>query len=194
MRLKLVLLGVMFAAATSAFPQTAPSATQGGIPLTVGFGYSNFYTDWSAYESGTTIWVDWGVNSLPRRLEGLSVEVEARDLSFNKTGDNPNLKEETGVGGPVYYWHHYRKFEPFGKYLIGLGGIYFSNKPGDPYTHDTRTVMAPGGGAQYRVWRNVWVRGEYEYQMWPDFIHGHTFNPKGLTAGVTYDIGHMRTR
>lgn len=194
MRLKLALLGLVLSAATAAYPQIAPSATQGGIPLSVGVGYSNFYTDWSAYESGDVLWLDWALYRIPRRLEGLGVEAEARDLNFNRTGDNAKLREDTAAGGPVYYWQHYRRFQPYGKFLIGLASIDFSNRPGDNYTHDTRTVMAPGGGGEYRLWRNVWVRGEYEYQMWPDFIHHNTFNPKGFSVGASYDLGHMHSR
>jgi len=195
MRLKLALLGLFLSAASAAYPQIAPSATQGGIPLTVGVGYSNFYTDWSQYESGATLWLDWAVYRVPRYFEGLGVEAEARDLNFDRTGDNPKLREDTAVGGPVYFWRHYRRFDPYGKFLLGLGSIDFTNpRPHDYYTHDTRTVYAPSGGAEYRMWRNVWVRGEYEYQFWPDFINHHTFNPKGLSIGVTYDLGHMHSR
>jgi len=194
MRLKLALIGLFLSAASAAYPQIAPSATQGGFPLSVGFGYSNFYTDWSRYESGLTTWLDWDLDHIPRRLEGLGLEAQARDLYFDRTGDNPNLSEYTLGGGPVYRWRHYRRFQPYGKVVFSLGHITFNNKPGDYYTHDTRTVTAPGGGASYRMWRNVWVRGEYEYQMWPDFLHHHTFNPKGLSVGVSYDLGHLHTR
>ncbi len=194
MRFKVVLIGMVLSAAPFAFSQIAPSATSSGIPLTVGFGYSNYYTDWSAYESGLTLWVDVSLtNVVPSRMHGLGIELEARDLNFDRTGDVPALKEYTGAGGPVYYWRHYRNVEPYGKFLLGIAGINFNNKPGDNYTHDTRTVYEGGGGAQYRVFRNVWVRGEYDYQFWPDFIHHHTFNPRGLSVGVNYDLSRIHS-
>jgi opacity protein-like surface antigen len=194
MRLKLVLAGIVFSTAVTAFPQAAPSALQSGIPLTVGFGYSNFYTDWSAYEGGLTLWLDWDLNQMPRRLHGLGLEAEARDLNFERTGDVPKLREYTLGGGPIYHYRRFNKVDPYGKFIMSIGHIEFNNRPGDYYTHDSRTVYAPGGGAAYRVWRNVAVRGEYEYQIWPDFLRHHAFNPKGFSFGVTYDLGHIHSR
>jgi|HubBroStandDraft_4_1064222.scaffolds.fasta_scaffold298168_1 opacity protein-like surface antigen len=194
MRLKLVLAGIFLSTALTAFPQTAPSATQGGLPLTAGFGYSNFYTDWSGYESGVTLWLDWNLNQIPRRLQGLGIEVEARDLNFDRTGDNPKLREYSAGGGPIYHWRRFKRIDPYGKFLISTGHIEFSNVPGDYYTHDSRTDFAIGGGGDFRAWRNIWIRGDYEYQIWPDFLRHHAFNPKGLTVGASYDFGHMHSR
>jgi opacity protein-like surface antigen len=193
MRFKLAFAGIFLSAALAASGQTAPSAMQGGVPVSVGFGYSNFNTDWSGYESGLTLWVDWNRLPLPQRLQGLGIEIEGRDLSFDKTGDNPNLKEYTFGGGPIYHWRRFKRTDLFGKFLISSGHIEFSNVPGDTYTHDSRTDFAPGGGASYRLWRSISVRGDYEYQIWPHFLHDHAFNPKGFTVGVSYDFGHMHS-
>ncbi len=141
-----------------------------------------------------TLWIDWNRLPLPQRLRGLGFEIEGRDLFFEKTGDVPALKEYTFGGGPIYHWRHFRKTDLFGKFVLGLGHIEFNNIPGDYYTHDSRTVYEPGGGASYRVWRNFSVRGEYDYQIWPDFLRHHAFNPYGITAGVNYDLGHIRSR
>lgn len=189
MRFKLAFAGMLLSTALAASAQIAPSATQGGVPLSVGFGYSNFYTDWSGRESGLTLWIDWNRLPLPRPLQGLGIEVEGRDLFFGKTGDNANLKEYTAGGGPIYHWRHFRRTDLFAKFLISNGWIEFSNVPGDTYTHDSRTDYAPGGGASYRAWRNISVRGDYEYQIWPDFLRHHAFNPDGFTVGVDYELG-----
>lgn len=194
MRLKLFLAGIMLSTAVTAFPQAAPSATQSGIPLTVGFGYSNFYTDWSGYESGLTLWLDWDLNQMPRMLHGLGIEIEARDLDFSRTGDVPKLREYTAGGGAIYHYRRFKRIDPYGKFLISTGHIEFNNRPGDFYTHDSRTDFAMGGGGDYRVWRNVSVRGDYEYQIWPHFLRDHAFNPKGFSIGASYDLGHIHSR
>jgi opacity protein-like surface antigen len=194
MRLKFICAGLFLSVALPALPQAAPSATEGGIPISVGFAYSNYYTDYSRYESGPTVWVDWNYFGSHRTFQGLGVEIEGRDLAFDRTGDNANLREQTGEGGLIYHWRHFDKIEPYGKFLAGLGGIYFSNRPGDLYTHDTRTVLAPGGGVEYRIWRNVRIRGDYEYQLWLDFLNGNAMNPEGVTVGVSYDFSRMHSR
>jgi hypothetical protein len=194
MRLKLVLAGIFLIAALPSSPQTAPAATQGGIPFTVGYGYSEFATDWSGREGGSTIWVDWNTARMPARLHGLGVEAEARDLDFAKSGDNPNLREVTVGGGPVYHIHRFGRINPYVKFLVSFGRIDFSNRPGDLYTHDTRNSFAPGGGGDVRVFGNFYVRGDWEYQFWPDFLRGHAFNPYGLTVGVSYDLSHAHSR
>lgn len=194
MRLKLVAAGLFLFAALPAFSQVAPSATHGGIPIVVGAGYSNYATDWAGRLSGVTIWVDWTALPVPPLLRGLGVEVEGRDLNFDRTGDNAKLRFDTAKGGPIYHWRRFPRFQPYAKFVIGIGSIDFSNNPGDPYTHDTRTVYAPGGGGDLRLWRNVWVRGDYEYEGWPDMYNHHTLDPQGVSVGVMYDIGHMHSR
>jgi len=195
MRFKLALAGVLLSTALAGFSQTAPSAVQGGIPLSVGFGYSNFYTDWSGYEGGLTLWIDWNRLPVPRQLQGLGIEVEARDLSFERTGDDPKLKEYTFGGGPIYHWRKFKRTDLYGKFLISHGHIEWTTAtPGDTYTHDTRADIAPGGGASYRLWQGISVRGDYEYQFWTNFLHHHAMNPKGFTVGVNYDLGRRSGR
>jgi opacity protein-like surface antigen len=193
MRLKFIFAGLFLAAALPAFSQVVPSASQGGIPITVGLGFSNFYSDWSGYLSGATIWIDWDDLGV-RKLRGLGIEAEGRDLNYNRTGDQPKLRQDTGSGGLIYHWKHFERVQPDAKFLIGLGSIDWNNHYNPYYTHDTRAVLSPGGGAEYRVWRNVWVRGDYEYQFWMHFYHDHAMNPEGFTAGVTYDLGHIHVQ
>jgi len=194
MRLKFICAGLFFSAAFPAFSQVSPSATQGGIPFKVGAAFSNYYTDWSGYESGPTVWVDWTLSHGPRILNGLGIEAEGRDLNYNRTGSQPKLREDTGEGGPVYHWGHFDRFEPYGKFLLGYGHISFNDIRDPHYTHDSRAVLAPGGGAEYRIVRNIWVRGDYEYQFWPDFFHHHSMDPQGFTIGASYDLSRMHAQ
>ena len=191
MHLKKTLGALFLAAAIPVLSQIAPSASEGELPLTIGIGYSNYYTDWSGRIAGPTLWADWNFNHGPSFLRGFGIEVEARDLNFERTGSVPQLRLDTAEGGAIYTFRHFRNFHPYGKFLMGFGSIDFNvNSPG--YSHDTRTVYAPGGGIEYRVWRGVWLRGDYEYQFWTDLFHHHALNPNGFTIGPSYEFGRGR--
>lgn len=193
LRVSLSLATLFFVAAFPAFSQVAPAASGGGLPLVVGAGFSDFYTDWNRRITGPTLWVNWNFYSGPRLLHGFGIEAEGRDLNYGRTGSDAKLRQDTIAGGPIYTWRHYHNFHPYGKFLMGYGSIDFNiNAP--HYSHDSRTVFAPGGGVEYRVSRNVWVRGDYEYQFWTDFFNHHALNPNGLTVGVSYDFRHAHFR
>jgi opacity protein-like surface antigen len=194
MRLKLALAILFLNAALPALSQTAPASQGGGgIPIMVGVGFSSFYTDYSAYERGPAFWIDWNIFHGASFLNGIGLEIEGRDLNYLRSGDIPNLREDTIGGGPIYRFRHFHRFNPYGKFLISYGSIDFISD--DPfYKHDSRTVYAPGTGLEYRAWRNVWVRGDYEWQFWPEFPHSHALSPDGFTIGASYDFGHIHDR
>jgi opacity protein-like surface antigen len=191
MRLKLAFAALFLVAALSASSQTVPAATRGGIPILVGGGFSEYDSDWNGNLGGGTLWIDVGVPHLPRLLHGLGVEVEGRDLNYTRSGFDPKLRQDTAEGGLIYRWNRYHNFRPYAKFLGGYGSIEFSD-PRDPYySHDTRTVLAPGGGVEYRVWGGLWVRGDYEYQFWPQMTARGALTPAGYTVGAVYDLSHL---
>jgi opacity protein-like surface antigen len=177
-----------------AFPQTGPSATEGGVPLAVGGGVSYWDVDWGhSRMEGGTLWADYYPNRVPSILRGIGLEAEARDVSFNR-GDKPsNFRHDTAGGGVIYAWRHYPNFYPYGKFVMGLASIDFQIPQIPTYTHDTRTFMAPGLGLEYRVYRHVWARADYEYQFWEKFA-GNTPNPQGFTVGAMYDFRRSNRR
>ncbi len=186
---------VIFAAVTlPLFSQVAPSARAGGQPLSIGAGFSNFNPDWhQGRMSGGTVWIDYFPVFLPTRIQGLGAEIEARDLSIGHSSSQPsNLREDTASGGLIYSWRHYQRFFPYVKGLIGYGSVDFrSSNP--YYSHDTRTVSSFGGGAEFRVYRSIWARADYEYQSWPNFPgQKQTFHPQGFTVGAMYSFGGAR--
>lgn len=193
MRFRLVFAGILLTAALPAISQVAPSATQGGLPLIVGGGFSRFYTDWAGNLSGPTIWIDWNLTQF-HHLNGLGVEIEGRDLNYIRYSDDPKLRQDVGGGGPIYRWHHFSRFDPYGRLFFGLGSIDFSNPYTPTYTHDTRFVLAPAGGGEYRLWGGIGIRADYEYQVWHDFKNHHALNPQGGTIGMTYDFSRMHSR
>ena len=194
MNIKILLTALVVSAAVPAYGQVQPAATESRLPLTLGLGFSSYDTDWSGYLSGPSFWADWRFRHVPDRLRGIGVEVEGRDLNYHRTGVVPNLRMDTAGGGPVYIWQHSGRFQPYAKFLVEFGSIDFMIQGVSNYTHDTRVVRSPGGGLNYRVFRGVWVRGDYEYQFWPDLGHGHTLTPEGFTIGVAYDLSSSSSR
>jgi hypothetical protein len=186
-----VLLLILFGVCSNAFGQVVPHAKEGGLPLTVGLAYSNFHTDWSGRLSGSMVWANWHFG-FRRPYDGLGVEIEARDLNYGRTGPSPldpKLRQQTATIGPIYNGRHYYGFQPYAKFMVGLGGIYFSPPSNFPnYTHDTRTVFVPGGGLNCQVHGPFSIRGDYEYQFWPSFLRNHTLNPNGFSVGASYDF------
>lgn len=194
MHLKLIsapVLALLFVGVTvSARSQVAPSANEGKIPLTIGVGGSEFFVDWGdkRHEVGITAWADWRLLRMPKLLDGLGIEAEGRDINYFHPAGLPTLRQDTGLAGAIYQWRKHERIRPYGKYLIGIGSIDFpSNNP--YYTHDTRTVFAPGGGVDVKAWRRLSVRADYEYQFWHALFGPHDLTPNGVTVGAVYDFG-----
>jgi opacity protein-like surface antigen len=118
-------------------------------------------------------------------LNGLGLELEFRDVNYATPAGISGHRMDTALGGPTYHFRRGSTISPFVKYLMGIGSIDFPNASG--YTHDTRTVFAPGGGADIRFRNRFSVRAEYEYQIWHIFANDLT--PNGVSAGVVYDFG-----
>jgi opacity protein-like surface antigen len=191
---RLSLAALFVAAGFPAFSQVVPAARVGGPPLVVGVGISDFSTDFGPASrwrmEGISAWVDYYPQHLPSFLRGLGVEFVGHDINYNRPAVLPRMRQDTGEGGAIYTWRHFRNFRPYAKYVAGIGSIDFP--PYGVYDHDTRSVMSPGGGAEYRVLGNIWVRGDYEYQTW-GLLWGspNHLTPNGFTIGASYDFRHM---
>jgi len=178
------------------FSQAVPSAYSGGGPaIVVGAGVSNYYTEmFPKHMEGVAVWADCNSHRGPFYLRGFGVEAEVRDLDSRQPTGN-NLRLATLGGGPIWTWRRYRKFHPYGKFLIDYGSMAHIKSPGFPswYTADKWVTGATGGGVEYRAWRNVWVRADYEYQFWRvDWFNTTSFlDPRGFTVGVSYDLKHI---
>ena len=195
MRWKWIVLPAMVlfivGAAVPALAQVTYSAEEGKLPFTVGAGFSNFSDDWGVQnprQSGITMWVDWRVPYMPPVLRGLGIEFEGRDINYTTPSYLPGHRMDTALGGPVYEWRRKGRIRPFGKYLMGIGSIDFPY-PGSTYSHDTRAVFEPGGGADVRFWSRFSARAEYDYQFWHQIFGPRDLNPQGVSIGVVYDFG-----
>jgi opacity protein-like surface antigen len=201
MRLKLYVglaLALLFVgAAYSAHAQTVPAARgpKAFSPLAIGAGFSGYNPDdGHTHLLGGTLWIDYTLPVVPHILRGIGIEAEARDLNYGRSATaEPDLREDVASGGVIYSWPHYHKFHPYGKFLMGFGNTDEEDKREGLKFHDSRTVTSFGGGLEYRAFKSIWVRGDYEYQSWPDFFKHSTptppagrLNPQGFTAGAMY--------
>ena len=185
-----VLAVSILAVTVPAFSQVVPTYQENSLDLSIGIGPSGYDVNWGHGRMyGGTIWADWYPRWMPSALRGLGVEIEARDISLDRhLPPQANIRQDTAGGGPIYAWRHFRNFHPYCKFLISHGSYDFTS-PSPTYSHDTRTLWAPGVGFEYRIYRPIWARADYEYQTWQTLL-GKTPNPQGFTAGIAYSFAY----
>jgi opacity protein-like surface antigen len=200
MSLKAILIALTLTAAIPAVSQVDPSATQGGLPLRVGGGFSDYITQISPQHMlGGTLWVDCTPTGLPRFLNGLGVEAEGRYVTVGQTtpASIGFLRLGTLGGGPTYTVRRFGKFRPYVKFLVNYG-VNQMNYPyrGEIFRRETEAAYAVGGGADYHLFGHLWARGDYEYQLWPNTLLNPNwiFDPTGFTAGAVWDLGRANRR
>ena len=184
--------------------QSVYSAHEDRPRFSVGGGFSVFSPDWgpNRHVMGTTLFADYRPPLLPDFLSGLSLELEARDLSWNRgtypannphVGGRPGLPRYDTLGGGLLYHAERLKFHrlvPYAKGIVSYGSLDFTLPRYPHYSHDTRTVTALGGGVDYRLSRRLTLRGDYQYQWWPQMFGPNALNPNGFTVGALYNFGH----
>jgi hypothetical protein len=199
---KLTLAVFFFTSAIHAFSQVVPAAEESGhLTLDAGAGLSYYYMDYGpGHELGGTLWVDATPHIGPHFLQGLGAELEARDLSLDPEKPlSSRFRTDTAGGGPIYTVQHFRNFKPFVKFIVSYGSIDYSYRsrltPNVKYGHLTWGLNAPGGGLDYRVHNNFWVRADYEYQSWINLFDNHKdLNPDGFTFGAVYELNLRHSR
>jgi opacity protein-like surface antigen len=191
----LALLLLVFA--IPAFCQVQPSAYRGGLPgLSVGAGASGFNPDFGRGRLyGGTLWIDYSLQQLPSFLRGVGVELEARDISLDRQRTQPVTRIDSIGAGVTYTVLKYGNFQPYAKGIFGLGNVDYLVTPTRRY-NQSRTLSSFGGGFDYRAYRTIWVRVDYEYQYLPDFFFGNPnrpthapLDPQGFTVGAMYRFG-----
>jgi len=198
--LRLIFGALLICAAFTAVAQTAPAAEERRFPLAVGAGFSGYNSDFGGSLLGGTIWVDFTLPYMPLFLKGIGIEGEARDLNYGRSATEPfNLRQDVAEGGLTYSWNHFSNIRPYGKFLMGLGNTDYGNNKTRVRGSENRTIYVAGGGVDYRVYRKVWVRADYEYQFWPDFfkhinppLPAGQLNPQGFTVGAMYHFSRSR--
>jgi opacity protein-like surface antigen len=172
----------VFLVAGAAQAQVAPSAYGPGHSLWVGGEYSNIHAGFP-YQSSQRLWgfsvfADYSVNG------PIGIEAEARFLHFNSFYDE---SEDNYLVGPRYVIRKFGRFQPYAKFLVGIGEIQYPFSIGN----DSYLALAPAAGASYRLSPRWAIRGEYEYQFWPGspgFTNepANQIKPSGLHAGIAF--------
>jgi opacity protein-like surface antigen len=187
MRSKLVLAALIILSSLPVVAQVAPAARISGLPIGVGVGLSDYDLDYGQDRRmlGLSAWANYEL------FHGLGVEAEGTTIQWDKPEALTRMRQDTIKGGPIYKFRPIAGIHPYVKYLFGLGSIDFPSD--DPfYTHDTYKMSAFGGGVEYRVWRHVFVRADYEYQRWPKYHSVNALTPNGITLGATYYVRSER--
>jgi len=210
MRLKnplpLAIVTLFVCVASSTFAQAPPAAKgpKAFSPLAIGGGVSAFNPEpsLSGHLLGGTLWVDYFPDRTPSLLHGIGIEVEARDLNYARSNSKyPDLRLDEAEGGVIYSYPGFSRIRPYGKFLLGFGNLdqnLLTISKGELTVvrhHDTRNMYIPGAGVDYRVFHQLWLRGDYEYQWWPDmkfgtvnnvYTHTGSTHPQGFTVGAMY--------
>lgn len=185
---RLIVAALFVAAVVPIYSQVNPAADQGGAPIVVGAGMSDFSIDWGPGKRmlGISAWADWYPKNLPGVLNGLGIEAAGHDINYARPAGIVKMRQDTGLGGPIYAWNRYRDFRPYIKYLMGVGSIDFP--PIGTYSHDTFAVYAPAGGVEYHAWQHLWIRGDYQYEFWHRTFGPNDLTPTGFSIGASYDF------
>ena len=177
--------------------QVAPSATQDGLRFKVGAGFSDYAGDLNNGQlQGGALWVDFVPPRLPSFLRGFGLEAEARGVTASNTSpaEPGALRQSTVGGGPTYTYLRYSRFHPYAQFIVSYAGQSFNLGEGGGEQFETQKAYAFGGGIDYRAYSNLWVRGDYEYQFWPDAfgIPSWYLDPHGVTLGLAWEFKARR--
>jgi opacity protein-like surface antigen len=167
-----------------AHSQAVPSATRPVHALWVGGEYSNISAGFP-YESGQRLWGIGGFADY-HLTSHIGIEADARFLRFNSFYDET---ETNYLAGPRYLSERFGRFQPYVQCLTGLGVIQYPFAIGS----GNYLVLAPGAGANYRLSRRWALRGEYEYQLWPNSPNiasqpEHEITPSGFHIGIAFKL------
>jgi hypothetical protein len=177
--------------------QVTPSATQNGLVLKVGAGFSDYAGNLNNGQlQGGALWVDFVPPRMPSFLRGFGLEAEARGVTASDTlPTQPGaFRQSTVGGGPTYTYLRYPRFHPYAKFIVSYAGQSYNLGGAGDRQFETQTAYAPGGGIDYRAYSNLWVRGDYEYQFWPDAFGSPNWylDPHGITLGLAWEFKPRR--
>jgi hypothetical protein len=182
----------LFAATTAASAQVVPSAERRGMSLTAGGMASVFQPD---YGGGFV------PSTSPNRLYGAGAFVDLklnRWVQFEGEGRWLRFNEYQQIGqtnyliGPRLPIHHFGRYTPYVKALIGFGYMTFENSA-DGQPTGRYTDIAYGGGLDIKLSKRLSARADAEFQQWPNWpyipgVPSTTLMPYGVSVGVGYRI------
>jgi hypothetical protein len=174
----------------SLFAQSVPSAEGPGGSIWVGAEASSFNPDWGCVgdNSPFSCWDHQllgvaGFADVNRVVWRLGAEGEGRWLDWR--GPGGSIQEANYFVGPRFQVLARRRFSVNVKVLAGISTFHHGSNGGG------WAAYAPGATVGYRLTRRLMVRGDYEYQIWPDFVGklgAHGLTPNGFSLGVSYRV------
>lgn len=172
--------------------QSAVSAEGRSLSVWVGASISSFNPDYGCLSASPfkcnhqLIGIGPFVDTNPLLFHRVGLEGEAR---FMKWHGPVGLTESSYLVGPRISLLQKGRFSANIKVLVGIGNIATPNSGKDSGNY---FVFAPGASLDYRLNRRFGIRGEYEYQQWPNFrsvITGHSgLTPNGFSVGISYKV------
>ncbi len=180
----LILSLFYFSTSGRADAQAAESATSRQFNITAGGMGSAFsrgggshplYGSSANFLAGPGTYVDFHFT------HWIQVEGEARWLRFH---DAAGEHQDNYLIGPKVPVVQFGSAQVYGKAMVGVGKMTFPNH----YGYGTFTALGFGGGIDYRLSRKMSVRGDFEFQDWPNFLPDQAMRPLGVTIGVGYRV------
>lgn len=158
--------------------QVVPPGNGSSISFSAGAGFSAINTDYATHPMyGITAFADATFR------DRYGIELEGRTTQFDKFANQyGSLREDTIAAGGRYVFLH-GKYKPYAKALAGIGSIDFIDQANPNYHHDTFTIYEIGGGLDYKLRAEIWLRAQYDYQRWPGWLP-HGLTPSGATVGA----------
>jgi len=167
--------------------QVVPSATERVFTVRAGGLFSAFQPDYVG--GGATLHSQWlysaGAYSDIRASRWVQPEIEVRWGRFNEYNPCPTCSGSQGIDENTYSAglrvpiKDFRRFTPYGKFLVGFGNGSFLD--GDAL------VFTYGGGVDYGLTRRFTIRAcDFEYQQWS--VTNLTLRPYGFSAGLSYRV------
>lgn len=184
---KYLLLAALLLLPTISRAQVVAAGRGGNQQLYVGGIFSDFNPDYGYQRLyGAGAFADYYVS--PR----LGAEAEVRFLRFHQLN---GIREDNYLIGPKISFRK-KRYNFYGKALVGVAEFNFPYN----FAHGSYFDIELGGGVDYRVAHRVYVRGEYDYQIWPTFVgppdprpiplvnRPNGLSPNGITVGVSYRV------
>jgi opacity protein-like surface antigen len=196
-----IIAALFLTASLPLFSQVVPAATGNSLPKwSFGGGITDFNPELGRGRLlGGTLWVDYTLPGMPTLLRGVGIELTGRDISFNRSPGELALRVDSAGGGAIYKWGGLSKFRPYAKVTAELTNVdYLGLRNRHIRYNESRTDTSIGGGLEFRAFKSVFVRAEYEYQYLPNFsitrrnsTVGAPLDPQDFTVGATYNVGHV---
>jgi hypothetical protein len=187
MRSKLLVAVAALVFAMPGSAQVIPAAEKSTVNLSVGGGFDYWWGDWggAVHRFGPSAWLTADI------WHGFGINVEGHSMIVgggNNASDH--YKYFAGKGGLIYTYHRWTTIRPYAKAEAGYASLSFPST-GLSYTHQNEHIWSVGGGGEYRVWKRLWTRVDYTYDLFPNFYSPitheyHYLTPSGITFGGTY--------